>query len=144
MGLMSLLALPPKAHAEFTPILNLKASYPQKASAEFGVIFGNVYDSDWAKDARGIVLSVEPGLSGTKAHLGYGVFGAGVGVGVASARITATYMRATESTGSLDKGDDYAGLQVTASFFFVVGTVGVLRNTSRNDYLATAGIGIGW
>mgnify|MGYP003594838086 CR=1 FL=1 len=127
-------------------IFNAKATYPQQASTEIGLILGKSWGTtpgSWSAGSRGMSISVEPGLSGTKLHIGYGVQAAGV-ASFHSARIAATYLWITDEVSHLDDGDEYAGVEVTGSVFLLCGSFGILRNTSIDEYIATAGIGLGW
>lgn len=123
--------------------INVKATYPQVLSAEIGVILGEKISYGYTV-SKGFILSVEPGIAGTKLHFGYGGYYAGDRLEMFSGRITATYMRATQGWGRLNNGDDYMGVQLTGSGAFIVGSVGYLQNTSGKGNIVTAGIGLGW
>ncbi|MCH8475637.1 MAG: hypothetical protein LAT55_10470 [Opitutales bacterium] len=125
------------------PILNIKATHPQDVSLEAGLILGPDFGSDWSSSSHGLALSIEPGKSGHKAHVGYGYFEAAPGM-IRSLRVTGTYYWDAGHVSSSAPSDDYYGFQVTGGLWFVVCSAGVLWNTQSSDSVVTFGVGVGF
>jgi len=124
-------------------VLNAKLTYPQKASLELGLTLRKDRGRHWDASTMGPYVSIEPGISGTKAHLGYGGW-AQAGFLPLSVRASASYLRMTQDTLGFNRGDEYVGISLTAGFAYTF-NLGIMRSLDdKKEHLVTGGFGIGW
>lgn len=135
--------------AEFSiaPI-NVKATYPQVVSGEIGVIMGGcgLGSASSTGSCFGPFISIEPGLRGGKAHIGFMSTEFASFAGAWGIRPHLTYMYSYNMVDSIDDNKNYLGFGLTANAFIFVPTIQFLRRFEKlddNSILISAGIGIG-
>ena len=101
-------------------IANVKTSFSQRFSYELGIV------DDY-------VLSIEPGISGTKLHAGFGELKGNVG-GVWGHRVTLTYLHMNESRGSFEIDGNYVGVEALGMLMFGMVTIGILFDVKREAH----------
>lgn len=131
----SLLSFPLKA-VEYFPILNLNYDTSQKLAMDLGVVIG-------PDDSHGLAVSIEPGVAGTKYHLGYSRI-TGVGVGAIEAyRVTLTGLHMYKTTGDFVSGRTYAGVDFSYINLPFVINFGLYRDPVTGNQVSMIGFGVG-
>lgn len=121
------------ASREF-PIASLNIDNTQGLAVEFGMLFP-------LSNNEGVAVSIEPGVAGTKFHIGYGGFW--VSGGLASYRAVLTQLSVSKDYGGLHKNEKYNGIELFIGLNGIVVQAGYL--TSNDGKVAhTFGIGIGF
>lgn len=125
-----------KVHSIFAddPILNIKGTYPQIISSELGYCFE-------IKGGAGIMLSIEPGLKGSKAHIGYRSTTSLSPGAYSTNSLTCSYLYMQNDLNKYLKNEKYVGIEAATSIFNYFGFIGIMKNTDKKEYHLTIGIG---
>jgi hypothetical protein len=120
--------------------LNLKATYPQMASLQIGLVSnGSSSPASLGGHSTGLLFSAEPGIAGTKIKTGYQDVYAGMG-GSYGWRTEIGYMNIYKDNFA-DYGS-YVGIDVSGDLCFMVGSLGCWA--SKDGVVASFGIGVGF
>ena len=132
--------------SNFFPILNLKATYPQSISLEFG-LSRQFSKSQHSNDSIGPFISYEPGINGQKVHLGiaYTYFDSPIPFTdkMIIAKLSASYYQAWRDSSGITSGENMYGFEIAASYNMYVLVGGLYFNQDNNQYIGSVGVGFG-
>ncbi len=139
---LSLAKLPIKDNevSGFIPIINAKKSYVQDWSAELGA--GVFFDEDKAF-SHGPYVSWEPGVKGTKAHLGYGLLKGDDDV-IGQMRASVVYLEMDENNHDYSTEENYYGIDISVGVNLLLFSAGVFRGEDSGDFEIEFSSGIGF
>ena len=128
------------------PVINLKLAYPQTATVELGL--AHLWERPHGELASGPFLSYEPGINGQKVHLGYaiGSFAGSVPTDLKwlTGRISASYYRQWRDANSIQKGEDFYGIELVGSRNILLVSAGLYYGPDSKKTIGSLGVGIGW
>ena len=127
----------------YAPIINLNIDNSQNVAIEAGGIFDLTDINGWTEAENGLVLSLEPGTSGTKMHIGLGGIGSNSGGGFITYRATWTELKMNKDNGKFSNKEDYAGIELFFGALIFNIQLGYLKGKETNDGLYTFGLGFG-
>ena len=124
----------------FIPVINVKKSYVQEWSAELGA--GIFFDENKAF-SHGPYLSWEPGVKGTKAHLGYGLLKGDSDV-MGQIRASVVYLEMDKKNHDYSTEENYYGLDVSVGVNLFIFSAGLFRGEDSGDIEFEFASGIGF
>jgi len=135
--------------ADWSPTASIQINRPQKLSISIGVSTAGIMSLPLFGPESGFLLRLEPGLSGSKLHVGTRSIFNMLFLPVVSVDITASLLYTYNSPwGDLENDQTYMGLESRFGAHLLLVTAGMYRHIgggdSEHDWHFSAGAGIGF